>query len=135
LRQAAGVTFILAFTPIGAAAGPEQQSFVDLLALMSGSCKTLTIAGHSFACKTVAYAHTDNGRVIFAVAVDDPNDNSRIISFSGKNGKRADDNSYELPIDRVLLNSNDRPKVDGLPAPIELPTVSAARPATLLPKK
>ncbi|QPF90247.1 hypothetical protein [Bradyrhizobium commune] len=118
-KQTAAATLFVAFSPIIATAGSEQQGFVDLLALMSGSCKILKIAGHDFACKTVAYAHSDNGRVIFAVAIDDPNDNSRVISFSGENGKRADDNSYELPIDRVLLNSNDRPKVDGLPAPIE----------------
>jgi hypothetical protein len=110
------------------AAEPEQQQgFVDLLALMSGSCKTLKIAGQDFSCKTVAYAHGDRGRVNFAVAVDDPNDDSRVISFSGENGKRADDNSYELPIDRMLLNSKDRPKVDGLPVPAEQTSTGTCR--------
>ncbi|MET4391711.1 hypothetical protein ABIB73_007503 [Bradyrhizobium sp. F1.4.3] len=97
----------------------EQGSLIDLLALVSGHCKTLEIAGRTFACKTVAYAHGDNGRVNFAVAVDDPTDDNHVVSFSGKNGKRADDNSYELPVDRMLLNSKDRPKVDGLPVPAE----------------
>src|SRR6185369_173667 len=92
-----------------------QNSFIDLLALMSGHCKTLKVAGRTFACKTVAYAHGDKGRVNFAVAVDDPSDANHIVSFSGENGKRADDNSYELPVDRMLLNSKNRPKVDGLP--------------------
>ena len=31
---------------------------------------------------------------IFAVAVDDPSDENHVVSFSGENGKRADDNSY-----------------------------------------
>lgn len=107
-------------TPIPVNNPPAQQnSFVDLLALISGHCKTLKVAGRPFACKTVAYAHDDRGRVNFAVAVDDPTDENHVVSFSGENGKRADDNSYELPIDRMLLNSKDRPKVDGLPVPAE----------------
>lgn len=97
----------------------QHNALVDLLALMSGHCKTLKVAGRSFACKTVAYAHADMGRVNFTVAVDDPSDANHVVSFSGENGKRADDNSYELPIDRMLLNSKDRPKVDGLPVPAE----------------
>jgi hypothetical protein len=97
----------------------QQNAFIDLLALMSGHCKTLKVAGRTFACKTVAYAHGDKGRVNFAVAVDDPADENHVVSFSGENGKRADDNSYELPIDRMLINSKDRPKVDGLPVPAE----------------
>jgi hypothetical protein len=106
-------------------AGPN--AFIDLLALMSGHCKTLKVDGRSFACKTVAYAHGDKGRVNFAVAVDDPDDESHVVSFSGENGKRADDNSYQLPIDRMLLNSKDRPKVDGLPVPAEQPSTGTCR--------
>ena len=105
----------------------QQNSFVDLLALMSGHCKTLKVAGRPFACKTVAYAHDDKGRVNFAVAVDDPSDENHVVSFSGENGKRADDNSYELPIDRMLLNSKDRPKVDGLPVPAEQTSTGTCR--------
>jgi hypothetical protein len=106
--------------PIPVNSQPAQpNSFIDLLALMSGSCKTLKIAGREFSCKAVAYAHGDKGRVNFAVAIDDPADDSHVVSFSGENGRRADDNSYELPIDRMLLNSKDRPKVGGLPIPAE----------------
>jgi hypothetical protein len=105
----------------------QQNPFVDLLALMSGHCKTLKVAGRPFACKTVAYAHDDKGRVNFAVAVDDPGDENHVVSFSGENGKRADDNSYELPIDRMLLNSKDRPKVDGLPVPAEQTSTGVCR--------
>jgi hypothetical protein len=105
----------------------RQDSIIDLLALMSGQCKTLKIAGRDFACKAVAYAHGDKGRVNFAVALDDPADDSHVVSFSGENGKRADDNSYELPIDRMLLNSKHRPKVDGLPVPAEQTSTGMCR--------
>ncbi|MCA1376981.1 MULTISPECIES: hypothetical protein [unclassified Bradyrhizobium] len=103
------------------------NAFIDLLALMSGHCKTFRVAGRTFPCKTVAYAHGDTGRVNFAVAVDDPSDDSHVVSFSGENGKRADDNSYELRIDRVLLNSKNRPKVDGLPVPAEQTSTGICR--------
>lgn len=86
---------------------------------MSGRCKTLRIAGREFACKAVAYAHSEKGRVSFAIALDDPIDDGHVVSFSGENGKRFDDNSYELPVDRMLLNSKHRPKVHGLPVPSE----------------
>jgi hypothetical protein len=105
----------------------QQTAFIDLLALMSGHCKTLKVAGRTFPCKTVAYAHGDKGRVNFTVAVDDPADDNHVVSFSGENGKRADDNSYELPIDRMLLNSKDRPKVDGLPVPAEQTSTGLCR--------
>lgn len=115
-------------TPIRASNPPAQQnSFIDLLALMSGHCKTLKVAGRTYACKTVAYAHGEKGRVNFAVAVDDPTDANHVVSFSGENGKRADDNSYELPVDRMLLNSKDRPKVDGLPVPAEQTSTGTCR--------
>lgn len=106
---------------------PAPNAYIDLLALMSGHCKTFKVAGRTFACKTVAYAHGDKGRVNFAVAVDDPSDDSHVVSFSGENGKRADDNSYELPIDRMLLNSKDRPRVDGLPVPAEQTSTGLCR--------
>jgi hypothetical protein len=94
---------------------PEPDT--DVFALMSGSCSTLRIAGRNFTCRSVAYFHSSQGRAEFTIALDDPNDDSHIISFSGQNGQRADDNKYELPVDRMLLNSKDRPKVDGLPVP------------------
>jgi hypothetical protein len=94
-----------------------QEPDTDLLALMSGKCSTLKIAGRDFACKSVAYSHSLQGRAYFTIALDDPSDQSHIISFSGENGRRTQDNLYELPIDRMLLNSESRPKVDGLPVP------------------
>lgn len=90
---------------------------VDLYALMSGNCPTLKIAGHTFPCKAVAYFHSEKGRASFTVALDDPADTSHIISFSGEYGRRTQDDLYVLAVDRMELNSKDRPKVDGLPVP------------------
>src|ERR1700738_793511 len=89
----------------------------DIFALMSGSCSILKIAGRDFACRAVAFFHSGQSRTNFTVALDDPADDSHVVSFSGENGRREQDNLYELPIDRMLLNSKDRPKVDGLPVP------------------
>jgi hypothetical protein len=97
----------------------QTKSTIDLLALMSGRCETLNVAGRQFTCSTVAYAHNDGGRVNFAVVINDPDDSNHVVSFSGENGKRGDDNSYELVVDRMMLNSKDQPRVDGLPVPAE----------------
>ena len=90
---------------------------IDLYALMSGKCTTLKIAGRDFACKIVGFFHSEKGRVNFAIALDDPADNSHVVSFSGTNGNRTLADLYELPVDRMLLSSKDRPKADGLPVP------------------
>ncbi len=94
-----------------------QEPDTDLFALMSGKCPTLKVAGRDFACRTVAYAHSTRGRAYFTIALDDPADHNHIISFSGESGRRTQDNLYELIVDRMLLNSKHRPKVDGLPVP------------------
>lgn len=116
----------LAVTRVAAEA-ERPELYIDMLALMSGKCPTLKIAGREFGCKAVAYAHSEKGRVNFAVAIDDPSDESHVISFSGENGVRSNDNSYELPIDRMLLNSKDRPKIDGLPVPFEESSTGVCR--------
>jgi hypothetical protein len=102
-----------------AAAGElkPQAPDTDLFALMTGACRTLKVAGRDFACRTVAYAHSVNGRAYFTIALDDPVDQSHIISFSGENGRRTNENLYDLTIDRMLLNSMNHPKADGLPVP------------------
>jgi hypothetical protein len=112
--------------PIVKAAGPSETAEIDpkpqplntdLLALMAGKCSTLNIAGHDYACRTVAYVHSVQGRVNFTIAIDDLADESHIVSFSGENGERTSENLYDLKIDRMLLNSKNQPKVDGLPVP------------------
>jgi hypothetical protein len=94
--------------------GPD----TDLFALMTGTCSTLKVAGHEFPCRTVAYAHSVKGRAYFTVALDDPADQSHIISFSGENSRRTNENLYDLTVDRMLLNSKNHPKADGLPIPM-----------------
>jgi hypothetical protein len=95
----------------------ETEPDVDLYALMSGTCTMLKIDGRDFACKMVAYFHTEKGRADFTVPLDDPADESHVISFSGDNGRRTQENLYILAIDRMLTKSKERPKVDGLPVP------------------
>jgi hypothetical protein len=89
-----------------------------IFAMMSGKCNTLKVAGRDFRCRAVAFFQTEEGRANFTVALDDPNDGSHIITFSGDNGRRPEANLYELPIDRMLLKTKDRPKADGLPVPL-----------------
>ncbi len=95
----------------------QEEPDTDILALMSGKCSTLRVAGRDFACRAVAFFHGEQGRANFTIALDDPADDSHIITFSGQNSRREQDNLYELQIDRMLLNSKTRPKVDGLPVP------------------
>jgi hypothetical protein len=94
---------------------------IDMFASMAGSCSTLKVADRDFVCKSVAFFHSPGGRSSFVVPLNDPDDASHIVTFSGDKAKRADD-SYELAIDRMLLKSKDRPKVDGLPVPLVLPS-------------
>jgi hypothetical protein len=105
--------------PIIAVANEDKRELpdTDILALPSGKCSTLKIAGRDFACRAVAFFQNEQGRANFVIALDDPMDGSHIVTFSGDNGRREDD-LYELQIDRMLLNSKDRPKVDGLPVPV-----------------
>jgi hypothetical protein len=95
----------------------RQEPDTVIFAMMSGKCSTLKVAGRDFACRAVAFFQTEEGRANFTVAIDDPSDDSHIVTFSGDNGRRPDANLYELPIDRMLLKSKDRPKADGLPVP------------------
>ena len=101
----------------------RQEPDTIIFAMMSGKCRTFKVAGRDLRCRAVAFYQTEEGRANFTIAIDDPRDDSHTITFSGDNGRRPDPNVYELPIDRMLLKSKDRPKADGLPVPaIELAT-------------
>ena len=102
-----------------AAAQEPVKPDVDLYALMTGKCSTLRVAGRDFGGKIVAYFHSEKGRANFTVALDDPADDSHVISFSGEYGRRTQDNLYVLAVDRMLLSNKSRPKADGLPIPAE----------------
>lgn len=117
--QAFAVAIVLFATP---SVAERQEPNTIIFARMSGKCSTLKIAGRDFKCRAVAFYQTEEGRANFTIALDDPTDDRHIVTFSGDNGRRTQD-MYELPIDRMLLNSKDRPKVDGLPVPfIEVST-------------
>ena len=68
-----------------------------IFAMMPGKCSTLNVAGHAFACRAVAFFQTEEGRANFTVALDDPNDDSHIITFSGDNGRTAGSQSVRAP--------------------------------------
>ena len=102
-----------------AAAQEPVKPDVDLYALMTGKCSRLSVAGRDFGCKIVAYFHSEKGRANFTVALDDPADDSHVISFSGEYGHRTQENLYVLAVDRMLLSNKNRPKADGLPIPAE----------------
>ncbi|HVX78357.1 MAG TPA: hypothetical protein VHB49_19670 [Bradyrhizobium sp.] len=98
-----------------AIAGPKQEPDTIAFALMSGKCSTLKVGGSEFGCKAVSFYQTELGRANFTIVLDDPRDDRHIITFSGDNGRR-DNETYELPIDRMLLKSKHNPTdTDGLP--------------------
>jgi hypothetical protein len=100
---------------------------IDMFVSMAGRCSTLNVAGRDFACTSVAFFHSLGGRSNFTIALNDPEDESHIISFSGEKVQRAQDDLFERSIDRMLLNSKDRPKVDGLPTPAVEPSSGICR--------
>jgi hypothetical protein len=105
----------------------RQQPDTIIFAMMSGKCRTFKIGGRDLPCRAVAFFQTEEGRANFTIAINDPKDDSHIITFSGDNGRRPDANVYELPIDRMLLKSKDRPKADGLPVPAVEPATGLCR--------
>ncbi len=113
-RHALVLAATLLGTPSLAADNPDTIIF----AMMSGKCRILKVAGQDFPCRAVAFYQTEEGRANFTVALDDPDDDSHIVTFSGDNGRRPEANLYELPVDRMMLKSKDRPKADGLPVPL-----------------
>jgi hypothetical protein len=127
-RQAFALAIIFIAMPARASDElPRPEPDTIIFAMMSGKCRTLKVAGRDFGCRAVAFFQTEEGRANFTVALDDPNDGSHIITFSGDNGRRPDANLYELPIDRMLLKSKDRPKADGLPVPSVEPTAGLCK--------
>lgn len=95
-----------------------QPAEIEISALMKGRCQA-AVANKGYSCKPVSYIITGN-RALFTMVLDDPEDDGRAISFSGprSDGTVALDKSYELPIDRMLVNSKDRPRRNDLPAPL-----------------
>jgi hypothetical protein len=113
-RQLLALAILFVATPVLAQTREEPATVA--FARISGKCSTLRVAGRGFACRAVSFYQTEIGRANFTIVLDDPADSRHIITFSGDNGRRQD-NTYELPVDRMLLKSKDRPKMDGLPVP------------------
>jgi hypothetical protein len=103
------------------------QPEIDMFALMAGRCSTLKVAERDFGCTSIAFSHSPGGRSAFTVPLNDSEDDTHIVTFSGENGKRKQDDLYELSIDRMLLKSKDRPKVDGLPIPSVEPSTGTCK--------
>src|ERR1700743_972428 len=94
--------------------GQHQEPDVDMFASMAGKCPVVKVADRDFVCTSVAFFHSPGGRASFTVPLNDPDDDSHIVTFSGDKAKR-DQDIYTLTVDRMLLKSKDRPKIDGLP--------------------
>jgi hypothetical protein len=103
--------------PVVPVAADEQTYDIDLVVGLSGRCTTFRAAGQNLPCRAVKYFHGESGRAYFTIAVDDPADKGRIVSFSGDKARRDRNDFYELGIDQVLLNSRERPLVDGIRVP------------------
>jgi hypothetical protein len=118
-RVVAAASFALSMISgaLGADEAARNEPDVDMFASMAGKCSILKVAESDYACAAVAFFHSPGGRSSFAVALNDPEDSSHIITFSGENSKREQNDLYELAVDRMLIKSKDRPKVEGLPLP------------------
>src|ERR1700722_18385188 len=86
-RQVFTVAIILLATP-SVAECKRQKPTTDICVLISVKSSTLRIAGRDFACRAVAFFHSEQGRANFTIALDDPADNSHVISFSGETSRR-----------------------------------------------
>jgi hypothetical protein len=117
--RAIAVAFISLVTASSAAVADDTEQHgpdIDMFASMAGKCTSVKVADRDFVCASVAFFHSPGGRSSFTAPLNDPEDDSHIITFSGDKAKR-DQDVYELTVDRMLLKSKDRPKIDGLPVP------------------
>ena len=93
---AASISFSIGSVVLVAEATERHEPEIDIFASMEGKCSALKVAERDFACSSVAFFHTPGGRSSFAVPLNDPDDDSHIITFSGEKSKRERDNLYEL---------------------------------------
>src|SRR5262245_5095948 len=103
--------------PVVPVARDDENYDIDLIVAFSGKCATFRVAGQNLPCRAVKYFHGEGGRAYFTIAVDDPADKGRIVSFSGNKARRDSNDFYELSIDQVLLNSRERPLAGGVRVP------------------
>ena len=123
------VASISLLTASGALVAEETERHepdIDMFASMAGKCSSVKVAERDFVCTSVAFFHSPGGRSSFTIPLNDPDDDSHIITFSGDKTKR-DQDVFELSIDQMLLKSKDRPKIDGLPVPSTVPASGTCR--------
>jgi len=96
-RQVFAVAILFLATP-SVAEPSRQEPDIDMFALMTGKCSTLKIAGRDFACRSVAYFHSQQGRAHFRLRSTTP---PTPVTSSRSRGqrRREQDNLYELSID------------------------------------
>ena len=121
------MSFSVTSVASGAGEVERHEPEIDMFASMTGKCSTLKDAERDFVCTSIAFSHSPGGRSGFTVPLNDPDDATHIVTFSGENSKREQDNQYELSIDRMLVKSKDRPKVDGLPLPAVAPSTGVCK--------
>jgi TonB family protein len=85
----------------------------ELAAFMAGKCNSANVGGQAISCKYAAYALTKSGRSNFKIALEDRDDARRAIAFSGVEARKPQSDIYEVSIDKILLYSKDRPKLEG----------------------
>jgi hypothetical protein len=102
---------------LAAAATGDEVYDIDMIVTLSGKCTAFRAAGQNLPCRAVKYFHGESGRAYYTIAVDDPTDKSRVVSFSGDKARRDKSDFYELTIDQVMLVSRDRPLVGGVRVP------------------
>jgi len=103
--------------PVVPVAAADENYDIDLIVGFSGKCVTFRVAGQNLPCRAVKYFHGESGRAYFTIAVDDPADKGRIVSFSGDKARRDRNDFYELTVDQVLLNSREQPLAGGVRVP------------------
>ena len=103
--------------PVVPIARDDENYDIDLIVTLSGKCTVFRAAGQSLPCRAVKYFHGESGRAYYTIAIEDPADKGRIISFSGDKARRDSNDFYELTLDQVLFSSKDRPLVGGVRVP------------------
>src|SRR5436190_17762935 len=74
--------------PVVAIANDDGNYDIDLIVGLSGRCTTFRVADQNLPCRAVKYFHGESGRAYFTVAIEDPADKGRIVSFSGDKSRR-----------------------------------------------
>lgn len=103
--------------PVVPIASDDESYDIDMIVTLSGRCTVFRSAGQNLPCRAVKYFHGESGRAYYTVAIDDPSDKGRIVSFSGDKATRDRNDFYELTLDQVLFSSKDRPLVGGVRVP------------------